>query len=199
MKELIKINYENEQQIISVRELYEKLNECKDFKEFFVKVSEYKVLLDFDELKVLRDVVKTFALEYGVDAIVYLADSITTEMTIPCKSKDVRKSIEADMQKQIINNFRQIFPDFEFVASEKEIRRIGRIDIFAISNGKAVIIELKAGNKNPNSQLLAYGSKFESPILIGITQYPIEESRKLDGILYFVFDDLKKGASQWMG
>ena len=163
-----------------------------------MKVSEYKVLLDFDELKVLRDVVKTFAFEYGEDVIVYLADSITTEMVIPCKSKDVRKSIEADMKKQIINNFKQIFPDFEFVASEKEIRRIGRIDIFAMSNGKAVIIELKAGSKSPNSQLVAYGSKFEKPILIGITQYPIEESRKLDGILYFVFDDLKNGISQWI-
>lgn len=198
MNEIIGINYESEQPTVSARELHEKLNTFHDFKDFFVEVSKLKVSFEIEELKILQVVVKMFSSKFGGDAIVYLADSISTEMILPCKSADIRKRIESDMKRQIVNNFNQIFPNYTFVGCEKKVDGIGRIDIYALFGERSVIIELKTGNRNPNAQLVAYGSKFENPILIGITENEIETTKKLNNIIYYTLDELRKGVEQWV-
>lgn len=192
----LQVNFDT--QTVSARELHEKLNECNDFKEFFVKVSEYRVLFDYDELRELREAVKKFFVKYGREAVVYLADSISCEMTIPCKSLETRKYEESEIKKQIVNNFNVLFPNFEFISCEKEVPGVGRIDIYAVCNDRAVIIEIKTGNKNPNAQLLAYGYNFNDPILIGITQRQIGTEKQLKGISYYTFAELKESVEEWV-
>lgn len=196
MSELITVNFDT--QTISEKELYEKLNKCNEFKDFYVEVSKLKVSFCIEELRQLQTVVKRFVFKFGSDAIVYLADAIVTEMTLPCKSTEARKENEANMKRQIVNNFNKIFPNYSFVCCEKAVDGIGRIDIYALCEQRSVIIELKTGNKNPNSQLIAYGSKFDNPILIGITEQEIDEDRKLNNVTYFTFDELKDGVEQWI-
>ena len=196
--EIIKINYDGDEPTVSARELYESLSKYNDFIDFYVEVSKLKVSFCREELRQLQEAVKMFALKFGSSAIVYLEDSISTEMTLPCKSKEARKDNESNMKIQIVNNFKKIFPDYSFVCCEKAVEGIGRIDIFATYKERAVIIELKTGNRNPNSQLIAYGSKFENPILIGITEQEIGEEKKLNNIEYFTFNELKEGVEQWI-
>lgn len=198
MNEIIKVNYENETQTVSARELHERLVEIDDFKEFFIEVSKLKVCMEKDELKTLRTVVNKFVLKFGSEAIVYLMDMIDSEMILPCKSLEIRKNVESEMKKQIADNFNEIFPKYSFVCCEKNVDGIGRIDIYALYGKRSVIIELKTGNKNPNLQLISYGSKFQNPILIGITEQKIEEKRRNEKIIYYTFEELKKKAKQWI-
>ena len=76
------------------------------------------------------------------------------------------------MQSSLLDNFCYAFPNYNLVGAEIPIDGIGRIDILAEDkeSKQAVIIELKAGSHNPNTQLLAYATKHENPILIGITE-----------------------------
>lgn len=196
MQELIKVDIDT--QTVSARELHKQLNKCMSFKEFFIKVSECRVLFDFEELRVLREVVKKYSVKYGSEAIVYLADSISCERTLPCKSLEARKNEESEMKRQIVNNFNTLFPNFKFVSCEKEVPGVGRIDIYAMCDDRAVIIEIKTENKNPNAQLLAYSYKFDNPILIGITQRRIGKERQLEGAHYFTFDELKGMVKEWV-
>lgn len=196
MNELISVNFDT--QTVSARELYERLSKLNDFKDFFLDVSKMKISMEFEELKILQKVVKSFDYKFGVDAVIYLSDSISTEMVLPFNSLESRKASEKEMKYQIVNNFNSIFPDYTFVCCEKQVGGIGRIDIYALYKDRSVIIELKTGNKNPNTQLLAYGSKFENPILIGITEQDISDERKVEGITYFTFPELKRGVEQWI-
>lgn len=196
MNELISVNFDT--QTVSARELYERLSKLNDFKDFFLDVSKMKISMEFEELKILQKVVKSFDYKFGVDAVIYLSDSISTEMVLPFNSLEARKASEKEMKYQIVNNFNSIFPDYTFVCCEKQVGGIGRIDIYALYKDRSVIIELKTGNKNPNAQLLAYGSKFENPILIGITEQDISDERKVEGITYFTFPELKRGVEQWI-
>ena len=52
--------------------------------------------------------------------------------------------------------------------------------------------------KNPNQQLLSYGSNFDNPILIGITETPFDNGSKIDGIEYYTFSELKDGVNNWV-
>lgn len=144
--------------------------------------------MDRDELKELLKLMDNYYADYTSAAIAYLKDCIQTEMFISCKSK-IRQ--EKMMQTEIVNNFNSLFPDYTFICTEKKVEGVGRIDIYALYGERPVIIELKVRHKNPNGQLLAYATKFENPILIGITQEPIQEENKISGIKYLIFDELK--------
>ena len=176
----------------------ERLKQCRNFKDFFVEVSKMKVIYDIDDLKKLQKIIKEFVPVYGSEAIVYLSDCISTERVLPCKSEEARHFREKQMQKEISDNFSSIFPEFEFVQTEKSISGIGRIDILAKKGEQPVIIELKAGRQNPNKQLIAYASKFKNPVLIGITEEPLPKDSILQEIQYYLFSDLKEGAETWI-
>lgn len=168
------------------------------FTEFFVAVSEMKVEFDFEELRVLKNVVKEFCVKFDYAAITYLCDSILAEAALPCKQPEGRDFSESKMRNEILNNFSSIFPDYKFICTEKPIGGIGRIDIYALCGDRSVIIELKQGRRNPNGQLIAYGSKFSDPILIGITEEELSEECKIEGITYFSFNELKKNVENWI-
>lgn len=195
MSELIKINYEGEQPTVSARD---QLNSCNNFEDFFIKVCKLKVEMEHDELKELLKIMDNYYTNYNPMAIAYLKDCIQTELVLPCKFKGTINYLEKKMQTEIVNNFNSLFPDYIFVCTEKKVDGIGRIDIYALCGERPVIIELKACHKNPNGQLLAYATKFEEPILIGITQEPIKQENKVPGIKYLIFDELKSGVSEWI-
>lgn len=186
------LNVDADTQTVSARALHEKLNRHRDFNDFFVAVSKMKVSMDMEELKLLRMVVKAFTYKFSSEAITYLADSIDAEMVLPINSLEARKANEEKMKEEIVNNFNLIFPDYTFIECEKQVDGIGRIDIYALCGERSVIIELKTGNKNPNIQLIAYGSKFDNPILIGISEKEIEDERKIEGISYFTLSELRR-------
>lgn len=181
-----------------MNELKEQLDGCRSFTEFFITVCKIKVAADFEDLRRLLSLMDEYIPKYGGDAVVYLKDCIQTEIVLPCKSKEAITQLEKAMQSEIVNNFNTLFPKYTFVCTEKKVGGIGRIDIFALCGKRPVIIELKVRSKNPAGQLLAYATKFENPILIGITQKPIREENKIDGIKYMLFDELKRGVKQWI-
>lgn len=181
-----------------MNDLKQQLDNCKNFKDFFITVCKIKVSCEFDDLLTLLHLLNAYIPTYGGKAIVYLKDCIQTEMVLPCKSKEAIIQAEKEMQKEIANNFHFVFPKYTFVCIEKKVNGIGRIDIFALYDKRPVIIELKTKRRSPNSQLLAYATKFEDPILIGITQEAIAEENKIPGINYLVFDELRKGAGNWI-
>lgn len=198
MNELIRINYEAENPTVSARELYEELDACENFMDFFIKSSEMKLRFGRENLKMLITVLRKFYSKYGAESIIYLSDSIYAEMALPCNSIEAEKFSESMMKKEILNNFDKIFPQYDCVKTEKCIKGIGRIDIYAEENGRPVIIELKISNKSPNQQLLAYGANFENPMLIGITELPLEKERKIPGVKYFSLGELRKKIDNWI-
>ena len=192
MNELIKIqNNEQQEPIVSGRELHEFLESSKSFKDMFVKVSQLKTHYDRQELITLRSIINkpVFILRYGAEAMAYLGDTITSEMVLPCKSIQERQYAEKKMRVDIIDNWNTVFPLYDFIGSEVNVDGIGRIDILAKtkSRGRPVVIELKSGNKNPNSQLLAYAKGYTNPKLIAITEKPCSRTQGID---YYLFDDI---------
>lgn len=198
MNELLKINFDSEKPTVSVSDIWKVLDQCDDFTQFFIASSEMKLKFDREELRVLIKALRKYYLKYGVDSITYLIDSIHAEMALPCNSVEARKFSESIMRKELLNNFSKIFPSFSNVETEKNVDGIGRIDIYAEENGKPVIIELKTNKRNPNQQLLSYGSAFKNPILIGITELPLEEKQKVSGIKYYSLSELKEGIDNWI-
>jgi len=196
MNEIIKVNTDT--QTVSARDLHETLDKITDFTKFFIAVSELKVSFMHDDLRTLSKVVMGFTDRFDISAIIYLSDSIDAESILPCKSEKMRKEKEKEIQEQIINNFSNIFPNYEYICSEKKIQGIGRIDIYASNGYQPVIIELKTGNKNPNNQLIAYGSVFKNPVLIGITEIEIPENLRINGIDYFTLEELKGRTPTWI-
>lgn len=190
--EIIKIKDRNGKRAVSARELHEKLENVKDFKDFFITVSKMRVEAEKKELHSLKNLIKTFTSKFGAEAIAYLTDSIDCEFVLPCKNFEQEKTNEKEIKDFIVNNFNSIFPDYKFVECEKEVYGIGRIDIYATYGKQDVIIELKVKNKNPNIQLIAYGSKFQNPILIGITEQELKHEQKIPGISYFALSELKR-------
>ena len=175
---------------MTIRSLYDKLSAFNDFKDFFIEVSKMKLSMDVKELKLLRTVVDVFSYKFGTEAIVYLTDSIDFEIVFS-KHTSERKLNEEKMKEEVISNFNLIFPYYKFISCEKQVDGVGKIDIYALYGERSVIIELKTGNKNPNTQLIAYGSQFENPILIGITEKEINSKKKIDGIFYFTMSELR--------
>ena len=138
----------------------------------------------------LPKVLDIFYEKFNSRAIDYLKDYVYFQKDWWYGKKPREKS-EADYKERIVENFDKIFTNYDLVQSEKDIS-IGRVDILAKdrASNRDVIIELKVGNKNPTLQLLAYGCKFIDPILIGITEKPLNKESKVDGILYYTYEEL---------
>lgn len=201
MNSLIKIDVnENYEQVVSARELLESLSDIEDFQEFFIKVSELKVSFGRDNLRTLAGVVRLFVLRFDHVAITYLADNIDAERALPCKAFNVKQKTEKEYLNEIVLKFDTIFPDFKLVGTEVVVPGIGRIDMLCKHrhNNKDVIIELKMSGKNPNTQLVAYGSAYENPILIGITEKPISEQQAIDSIIYLTLEDIYSGKIKFL-
>ena len=198
MSDLIKINYETEQPTVSARDICKILDQYSDFTQFFIACSEMKLQFDREELKILIKALRNYYFKYGVETITYLIDSIHAEMTLPCNSVEARKFSESVMRKEILNNFNKIFQAFYNIETEKSVGGIGRIDIYAEKGERPVIIELKINKKNPNQQLISYGAAFKNPILIGITELPLDEKQKVSGIKYYSLLELKEEIDNWI-
>ena len=91
---------------------YKRLLEYEDdFQSFFILVSEAKVQSNRDELVELRDIVDTFRFSFDVSAIIYLKDTITCEMTLPCKSrtnrtrKKCKRELRIKREERDMNDF----------------------------------------------------------------------------------------------
>ena len=81
MNEIIKVD------LVSARELHERLIACESFYDLFVEVSKEKVCRNWSELRELLNVLDdSFALKYGPEGILYLRDCISCEMALPCKT-----------------------------------------------------------------------------------------------------------------
>ena len=192
MNDLIKVTYNSDRPTTSARELWEFLEEKATFEEFFIAVSTIKIYAQREFLKALRDEVQKFSLKFGSEAITLLCDSITAEMVLPCSNVPEKTLSESDYKKYIVKNFSHLFPSYQYVGQEIEVEGIGRIDILAKhkETNQAVIIELKISNFNPNKQLIAYGSKYNNPILIGITEMSLPDEKKINNIIYFTYEEL---------
>lgn len=191
MNELIKIEERNGEQLVSTKDLHEFLSIIDNFEDFFIKVSKLKVNFNRTNLKILLNELdnEIYLRKFNVASIIYLKDSIVGEMTLGCKNIINNDFSEKEMKQHVIKNFSRIFPNYQYLGQEIEVKNIGRIDILAKDNlsNKHVIIELKLKNKNPNAQLLAYSRKYDNPVLIGITE---EKTKEINGIKYLLFKNL---------
>lgn len=105
--------------------------------------------------------------------------------------QDGRKSTERKYQNHIIENFDKVFNGkYKYIGKEIIIKGVGRVDIMAEckETKRPVIIELKINGSNPTRQLLAYGTKYNNPILIGISDRKI--NNKHDEIIYHTYFSL---------
>ena len=171
------------------------LDTIKTFDQFYTFVCERKqqYSMDIDKLKSLEQAVDLFSERFGHKPITFLLDYIhEAEATLMyCKTHSVNHK-ESKYKAQVINKFDLLFPQYHFIGSEVNVPGIGKIDILAKDkiSGRDVIIELKVKGKSPNSQLISYGSAFENPILVGITEEPINKNRRLNGIHYYTYSGL---------
>lgn len=201
MNELLKVELnDNQEPIMSARGLHDELDNLDNFTDFFIKASEYKVALSKLELKTLRSVLKSFIFKFNSVAITYLIDAIDAEITLPCKQEMPREFKEKQLQNSLLDNFCYAFPDYELVGAEIPVAGVGRIDVLAKDkeSKRPVIIELKTGSRNPNKQLLAYATKYDNPILVGITENNLSSANIHKGIFYFTFSELKRSSKQWV-
>ena len=179
-------------------DLLKVLDSCKNFTEFFIACSELKSALNNADLRILAQVIYEYSEIYGLRTIILLAETLYADLNLPYRSIKARECTETKMKKEILDNFDKIFPGCDHIEEEKYVKGIGKIDIYAEKNGRPIIIELKIDRKNPNQQLLSYGSNFDNPILIGITETPFDNGSKIDGIEYYTFSELKDGVNNWV-
>lgn len=172
------------------KKLILELDAIDDFKEFFIAVRKATFKMTIYDLDKFSRMMDYFLPKYGNSAIVYLKDTIDTNFEL--KSRLSKKYNEGKMTDYIVKNFSSVFPKYEFVEKEFCIPTIGRIDILAKLGEDFVVIEVKSGNRTPNTQLFSYATAFTNPILIGITEKPLSDAQKSDLVQYYVFDDLKQ-------
>jgi len=93
-------------------------------------------------------------------------------------------------QKTIIDNFKDVFPQYALICEQYKTKAGGFIDILAkdIESGRPVIIELKLGAKNCARQLYGYAVDFYNPILVSVTEKDVVN--KQDDIKYVVYSEL---------
>lgn len=169
------------------------LDYCKDFEHFYVTACELAHNLvpnkRFSELANLEDAIRLVGLKYNTDAYIRILEYISFYTTfLTCGNFPT----EYELQLKIVKNFNKIFPNMEIISKEYKVSKY-RIDILAKEKGtnKHVIFELKKGNSNPNPQLRRYSKFFKDPILIAITEKPLKDSQKENGIIYYTFSDLR--------
>ena len=114
-----------------------------------------------------------------------------TENAIFNKPHSESSIAERDYVKYLFDKM-YCFHDIDFIQREYEVPGIGKIDILGkqIITDRPVVIECKLDNKNPNKQLIAYGSHFDNPILIGITEEPIPKKMQLPNINYLTYYEM---------
>lgn len=181
MNEIIKIDNDNK---VSGRELHDFLEESKSFQELFNKVYELMICTNRDINKSIMLALNSPAfIKYG-KSLVYLRDMISMNRVLPCNSGKERNYEEKKLHDYIVDNFNIIFPDYRFIGSEVVIENIGRIDILGEekTTNRKIIMEIKVGGHNPNSQLYAYGAHYNNPILVGVVDDSF--SNRLDSIVY---------------
>lgn len=191
-------NYKFDDETVEKEDLLKVLDSCKNFTEFFIACSELKSALNNADLRILAQAIYEYSEIYGLRTIILLAETLYADLNLPYRSIKARECTEAKMKKEILDNFDKIFPGCDHIEEEKYVKGIGKIDIYAEKNGRPIIIELKIDRKNPNQQLLSYGSNFDNPILIGITETPFDNGSKIDGIEYYTFSELKDGVNNWV-
>lgn len=93
-------------------------------------------------------------------------------------------------QKTIIDNFKDVFPQYALICEQYKTKAGGFIDILAkdIESGRPVLIELKLGAKNCARQLYGYAVDFYNPILVSVTEKDVVN--KQDDIKYVVYSEL---------
>ena len=164
------------------------------FDEFFILIMDIAICGDHPPYGELFEFINEFYDTYNPHALIYLKTLITTEKLwwTHNKSNTIK---ESDMQNDIIDHFNDYFPNYRFVQKEYPLPSIGRIDILAQDSisGRDVIMELKVGHKNPTQQLLSYGTQFNNPILIGITEELLPTRLTNSDIIYLIYDDLRNG------
>ena len=162
----------------------------KNFEEFFIRVSILRVKLSNIELKKLKIELnrEIYSNKYSSRSLVYLRDTLDTELLIPCRHPYKDQLSEYDLREYIVKNFSKIFPKYKYMNKEVVVENIGRIDILARDKetNRDVIIEIKRDKENPNKQLLAYAKGYDNSILIGITN--IDKKFYLDNIIYYTID-----------
>jgi len=104
--------------------------------------------------------------------------------------KEEKKWIpESEYQKELERNFNKYFPDYILLKNRKISSWI--CDILAKDmDGRDIIIELKIKSFNAKRQLLAYGSDFNNPILINISELPVKQSVQHNSIKYLTYKDI---------
>ena len=173
--------------------IYARLRKHTDFEGFFVDVCKLKTQFSKSKLKNLHDIMDLFAENpFSRSAIVYIKDCILCEGVLPFNRHPERKSEESSKKQEIIKRFHAIFPAYSLLGCEVSVTGIGRIDLLAteVATGRYVIIELKAGGKNPSQQLVAYAFAYDDPILIGISEIPISKNNRISDVTYYTFEEL---------
>ncbi|WP_075810085.1 endonuclease NucS domain-containing protein [Clostridium perfringens] len=121
---------------------------------------------------------------YKCFGICFILELIKKEVVLLKMEIIERKQSEEYLQKYIIENFEQIFPNYRFKAREYYLGSKERIDILAEekSTHRDVIIELKSFYKkrDTNKQLLNYAKFFDDPILISVNH----KGKELNNIIY---------------
>ena len=128
---------------------------------------------------------KLLVLKFGEENLQQLKNFvyIHSDLLTQCRREKV-KFKECSIKLHILDNFNNIFPNYEFIGKEVVVDKIGKIDILAKDkeSGREVIIEVKSNTQNPNKQLLAYAKGYDNPILVGITN--MDKKYYLDNIKY---------------
>lgn len=170
-----------------------KLLDSTGFDTFFI-VSQKQIdalRKDYERICQAKKEIALCGQQYDARALEYMMRQF--ELLYHYRHRDVvpEEKTEKGMQKYIIKHFGEIFPLYSFVKAEYPIAGVGRVDILARDeHGRDVVIELKKGRANPTRQLLDYATAFDRPILIGITEAPLSNKSKREGINYLIFTDL---------
>lgn len=187
--ELIKISQERKILVNCLKEL----SSAKNFSEVFLIVNKIKLKLGAYGLRILMDIIRIIRFneeeEESALLYIYLADILSLEIMMQCRiEQNVNK--ESNLRDKIVDNFDNIFSEYNFVKKEFSLKNKFRIDILAKckKNNRDIIIELKKKNTNPNKQLQKYAKYFSNPKLICISEEEIK--CKQNDIEYLLFKNL---------